>query len=85
MPLFARSAMKDTEANIRRGLAAMNQALLNKATVHRAMFRNGLGWVDFEWGDVGTVKPSGKTKGAMGLAYIPEARQRMDGMMEQEA
>lgn len=85
LPLFSRSAMKDNEANIRRGTAAMNEALLNKTTVHRAMFRNGLGWVDFEWGDVGLVKPSGKTKGAMGLAHILEARQRKDGMTEQQA
>jgi Large polyvalent protein associated domain 39/phage-Barnase-EndoU-ColicinE5/D-RelE like nuclease1 len=85
LPLFARSAMKDSDANIRRGTAAMNAALLNQTTVHRAMFRNGLGWVDFEWGDVGTVKASGKTKGAMGLAHILEARQRKDGMTEQEA
>lgn len=52
LPLFARSAATDSAANIRGGTAAMNEALLDKTTVHRAMFRNGLGWVDFEWGDV---------------------------------
>jgi hypothetical protein len=39
----SRSAMKGSDANIRRGTAAMNKALLDKTTVHRAMFRNGLG------------------------------------------
>jgi hypothetical protein len=74
------SPMKSVEANIRRGRAALAKALDEKASVHRAMYRNGLGWVDFVWGDTGAVKPSGKTKGAMGLSHIIEARQRKDGM-----
>jgi hypothetical protein len=45
--LFSRSAMKDSDANIRRGVAAMNLALLVKIMAQRAMFRNGLSWVDF--------------------------------------
>jgi hypothetical protein len=53
--------------------------------VHRAIFRNGLCWVDFAWGDVGTVKPNGKIKGAMSLTHILEARQLKDGMTLQEA
>jgi hypothetical protein len=71
LPLFARSAMKDSDANIRRGTAAMNQALLNKTTVHRAMFRNGLGWVDFEWGDA-----------KKGIAHIIAQRMAKDDMSE---
>ncbi|CDS51126.1 hypothetical protein [Polaromonas sp. CG9_12] len=31
-----------------RGIAALAQALDEKISVHRAMFRNELGWVDFE-------------------------------------
>jgi hypothetical protein len=84
-PLFSRSAMKDSDANIRRGQAALQQALLSQTTVHRAMFRNGLGWVDFVWGDAGTVKTSGNVVGGMGLAHILEARQRKDGMSAQQA
>jgi hypothetical protein len=41
--------------------------------MQNALFRNGLCWIDSEQGgDVSTVKPSGKTKGAMGLVYILE-------------
>ncbi|MGB2680311.1 MAG: LPD38 domain-containing protein [Candidatus Competibacter sp.] len=82
---FSRSAMKSVEANIRRGLDALTKALLDKTSVHRAMYRQGLGWVDFVWGSEGRVTPSGKTKGAMGIAHILEARQRKDGMSRAEA
>jgi hypothetical protein len=58
-------------------MLAINQALLNQTTVHRAMFRNGLCWIDFAWGDIGTVKPSGKTKGAMGAHPGGRASSRM--------
>lgn len=83
--MFSRSAMKSTEANIARGHESLAKALNEKTTVHRAMFRNGLGWVDFVWGSEGRVKSSGKTQGAMGIAHILEARQRKDGLSEQEA
>lgn len=76
----SRSAMKDIDANIQRGLDALAKAVTERTSVHRAMFRNGLGWVDFVWGSEGAVKTSGKTKGAMGIAHILEARQRKDGM-----
>lgn len=46
------SAMKSVEANIHRGRAAMVHVLLEKADVKRAMFRTGMGWVDFVWGDM---------------------------------
>lgn len=82
---FSLSPMKSIDANVRRGLNSLAKALDEKTTVHRAMFRNGLGWVDFVWGDVGTIKPSGRTKGAMGISHILEARQRKDGMTEAEA
>ena len=81
----SRSAMKDIDANISRGLDALAKAVIERTSVHRAMFRNGLGWVDFVWGSEGKVKPSGKTKGAMGLSHIYEARQRKDGMSAEEA
>ncbi len=81
----SRSAMKSVEANIARGRESLATAINDKSTVHRAMFRNGLGWVDFVWGSEGQIKPSGKTKGAMGLSHILEARQRKDGLSEQDA
>ncbi|MDO4895133.1 hypothetical protein [Moraxella sp.] len=40
--------------------------------------------IDFEWGDVGTPKANGKTKGAMGISYVIEARIRKDGMSYDE-
>jgi len=76
------SAPKSIVANIKRGLQAMARALSERTSVHRAMFRDGVGWVDFVWGNEGKVKPGGKTKGAMGLAHIVEARSRKDGMNE---
>lgn len=83
------SAIKSVSANIKRGEKAMNTALTNKTTVHRAMYLQGDddfagGWVDFVWGDVGRVRPNGKTKGAMGIAHIIEARMRKDGMSHEE-
>ncbi|WP_249963462.1 LPD38 domain-containing protein [Histophilus somni] len=82
---LSRSAMKSVEANIARGREAMTKAILDKNSVHRAMYRNDLdGWVDFEWGDVGKMLPNGKTKGAMGLAHIIDKRMAVDGMSEQE-
>ena len=77
---FSRSAMKDMDSNIHRGRSAMNKAILDKADVKRAMYRNDIGWVDFVWGDAGQVQADGRTKGAMGLAHILEARQRKDNM-----
>ncbi|RRD41611.1 PLxRFG domain-containing protein [Comamonadaceae bacterium OH3737_COT-264] len=80
LPMFSRSAMKDAQANIRRGREALAKAVTEKTSVHRAMFRNGLGWVDFVWGDEGRVMPNGRTVGGRGLAHILEARRRKDGM-----
>ena len=84
--LYSRSAQKSNQANIRRGKNSLAKALTEKTSVHRAMFRNGLGWIDFVWGDEGRKpSPSGKRRGAKGLSHIIEARQRKDGMTEREA
>ena len=72
--------MKDTAANIRRGREAMNKAITESTDVKRAMYRNDIGWVDFVWGAEGKADESGRTKGAMGISHIIEARQRKDGM-----
>ncbi len=61
----------------------MNTAITEKRTVHRAMYRNELGWIDFEWGDTGRIRPNGKTSGGMGLSHIIEARMRKDGLTYQ--
>lgn len=83
---YSRSPIKSVEANIKRGREAMNTAIAERRTVHRAMFNHNLdGWVDFEWGDVGTVKANGKTKGGMGISHILEARMRKDGMSYEQA
>lgn len=78
--VYSQSAMKSIEANIKRGTDAMNKAILTKADVKRAMYRNDIGWIDFVWGDVGIVKASGKTEKAKGINHIIEARMRKDGM-----
>ncbi|MBF0803080.1 MULTISPECIES: hypothetical protein [unclassified Neisseria] len=77
---FSRSAMKDIQANIRRGREAMNRAILEKADQHRAMYRNDIGWIDFVWGSEGSTLENGKTRGAMGIAHIIDKRMRVDGM-----
>lgn len=83
----SRSPIKSVEANIKRGREAMNIAITERRTVHRAMFNHELGgWVDFEWGDDGLTKPFNK-KGepvGKGIAHIIEARQRKDGMSNQD-
>jgi hypothetical protein len=84
--LASLSPMKSVEANIHRGQKAMHDALLNKTSVHRAMHRPDLGWIDFEWGDEGgPVSKQGNRKGAKGIAHVLEARQRKDGMTEAQA
>lgn len=77
--------MKSVDANIRRGHESLTKALMEKTSVHRAMYRNGLGWVDFVWGSEGRVTPSGKTRGAMGLSHLLEARRRVDGSSQTQA
>ncbi|ANB91483.1 hypothetical protein MOVS_05240 [Moraxella ovis] len=74
------SAMKSNKANIQRGIKAMNQVITTKADKKRAMYRNDIGWIDFVWGSTGVLKANGKTKGAMGISHIIEARMRKDGM-----
>ncbi|WP_337608599.1 hypothetical protein [Duodenibacillus massiliensis] len=83
---MSRSAMKSVEANIRRGKNSMAKALLNRSSVFRAMYRNGLGWVDFLWGYEGSPKvtPKGSRKGERGLLHILEARWRKDGYSEKQ-
>ena len=82
---LSRSAMKSLSANMQRGFDSLAKAITERTSVHRAMFRNGLGWVDFVWGDQGEVKASGRTKGARGLSHIVEARMRKDGLSESQA
>lgn len=83
--LLSRSSMKSVSSNISRGLESLAKAITEKTTVHRAMFRNGLGWVDFVWGDTGRVLKNGRTKGAKGISHIVEARMRKDRLSEEKA
>ena len=71
---LSRSAMKSADANERRGRAAMMRVLLERADQHRAMYRNGLGWVDFVWGDNGK-----------GVAHIIARRVQNDGTTDEQA
>lgn len=81
---FSASAMKSVQANIKRGMEAMNKAITSKADVKRAMYRNDIGWIDFVWGDTGIIKANGKTTGAKGISHIIEARIRKDKMSYDE-
>lgn len=84
--LFSVSPRESTEANIRRGNESMERALRDKTDVHRAMYRKGLGWVDFVYGEEGEgPNAKGRRKGAKGLAHILEARVRKDGMSPEQA
>lgn len=76
---------KSTEENIARGSQAMEQAIQYHQDVQNAMFRDGVGWIDFIWGTEGVVKESGKTKGAKGVSHIIEARMRKDNLSYAEA
>ena len=81
----SRSPMKSVEANIRRGKQAMAKALAEKTSVHRAMFRTSMGWVDFIWGDEGgEIRKRGSRRGEKGLSHILEARKRKDGLNDSQ-
>ncbi|MEA3633676.1 hypothetical protein U5915_18425, partial [Acinetobacter baumannii] len=67
------SPIKSVTANITRGKAAMNKAIIEKTTVHRAMYRNDLGWVDFEYGS-----------DKQGIKHIIKRRMESDGMTYDE-
>lgn len=77
---FSKSALKSVSANIKRGQKAITKAIVEKTSVHRAMYRSDIGWIDFVWGDTGRIRPNGKTKGAMGISHIFDSRTRKDGM-----
>ncbi len=70
---FSRSAMKSTEANIKRGERSMNDALINKHDVNRAMYHNELGWIDFVIGDDNK-----------GIQHIAKGRMERDGLTSDE-
>lgn len=91
------SAIKSVSANIKRGEKAMNTALTNKTTVHRAMYLQGDddfagGWVDFVWGADWLYQTSKDDKGnpklkvrtGMGISHIIDGRMRKDGMSYDE-
>lgn len=82
---YERDGSSAVQKNIQRGKDAIRKALQNKTSVHRAMFREKLGWIDFEWGSEGKIRPSGKTSGGFGLSHILEARQRKDSMTKEQA
>lgn len=82
----SRSPMKSPRADIRRGLNAMARLIADHKTQCRAMFRQGLGWVDFEYGSEGSerIKGNGSRKGAQGIIHIMEARYCKDGYNEKQ-
>jgi hypothetical protein len=83
---MAFDAIPTLKANLARGYASLTKVLQDKTTVHRAMYREGVGWIDFIWGDEGRWPPSnkGRRKGARGLSHTIEARQRKDNLTYRE-
>ena len=82
----SRSPMKSPRADIKRGLNAMARLIADHKTQCRAMFRQGLGWVDFEYGSEGSerIKGNGSRKGAQGIIHIMETRYCKDGYNEKQ-
>lgn len=91
------SPMKSVVANFKRGEKAMNTALVEKTTVHRAMYLQGNddfagGWGDFVWGTDWIYKRTKDGKGnprvkmltGMGIRHIIDGRTRKDGMTDDE-
>ena len=73
----SRSAKNDDDANYRRGIQKLAEALRNKTSVKRAVYlKSENAWVDFEWGKLGSVLDWGsyQTKGAMGLLHFIDKR-----------
>jgi hypothetical protein len=83
---MAFDAIPTLKANLARGYASLTKVLQDKTTVHRAMYREGVGWIDFVWGDEGRWPPSnkGRRKGSRGLSHTIEARQRKDNLTYRE-
>lgn len=72
------------EQNIAKGKQAMQSVITNHQDVKHAMYRDDIGWIDFVWGEVGEIKPNGKTKGGKGISHIIEARMRKNQLSYDE-
>ncbi|MDH2927890.1 LPD38 domain-containing protein [Lonepinella koalarum] len=82
--LFSRSEIKSGQENIARGSQAMNMVIQQHSDVENAMFRQGVGWIDFIWGTVGRIRPNGKSKGAKGVSHIINKRMQADNMSREQ-
>lgn len=81
----SRTAKEDPEVNISRGRAAMERAFQNKTTVHRAMYRKDLGWIDFIMGTEGGERLANAKHGkGRGLLHLIEARVNRDHLNKEE-
>lgn len=64
----------------------MARVLTTKADVKRAMFRQGMGWVDFVWGSIGgEIARNGKSLGGKGVSHILHERQLKQGLSPEQA
>lgn len=76
---------KTVKENVKSGLRALRKVISTKKTASHAMYRKDIGWIDFEWGNEGKApSKSGKRKGAFGISHIIEARQRKDGLTQDQ-
>lgn len=52
----------NVEENIKRGTEAMRHVILTHGKEYHAMYRKGLGWIAFSWGEPGTQPPNFKNR-----------------------
>lgn len=52
----------NVEENIKRGKMAMQHVISTHGKEYHAMYRNGLGWIAFSWGEPGTTPPNFKNR-----------------------
>jgi phage gp29-like protein len=57
-----------TKDNLQRGTKAMDRAIRKKADVQKAMYRRGIGQIDFRWGTPGNA--SNDFKGGFGISHV---------------
>lgn len=69
--------------NVERGMRAVRRVFQTRADVKNAMYRDGLGWIDFDVGFEGKARigrgPAFRRKGQKGMLHVAEARYRKDG------
>jgi len=81
---FSRPPQSEAEANLRKGVDAVNQILADRTKVIKgAMYRPEVGSVTFEWGNPGD--PNKAFRAGYGIGHILARRALVGGMKPEEA